>query len=41
MISSGKIDWAQLVADGERLGIGIENEEEIFRQEFARGGVNR
>jgi len=41
MISSGKIDWPQLVANGERLGIGIENEEEIFRQEFARGGVNR
>jgi tetratricopeptide (TPR) repeat protein len=41
MISSGKIDWPQLVANGERLGIGIENEEEIFRQDFARGGVNR
>jgi tetratricopeptide (TPR) repeat protein len=38
MISSGNINWPQLVADGERLGIGIENEEEIFRQEFARRG---
>jgi tetratricopeptide (TPR) repeat protein len=37
MISSGKIDWPQLIADGERLGIGIENEEEIYRDEYARG----
>jgi tetratricopeptide (TPR) repeat protein len=37
MISSGKIDWPQLVSDGEKLGIGIEQEEEIFRDEFARG----
>ena len=36
MISSGKIDWPQLVADGERLGIGIEKEEDIFREEFGR-----
>ena len=36
MISSGKIDWPQLVADGERFGIGIENEEEIYRDEYAR-----
>ena len=31
MISSGKIDWAQLIADGERLGIRIENEEDYYR----------
>src|SRR5215470_12967365 len=36
MISSGKIDWPQLVANGERLGIGIEKEEDIFREEFGR-----
>jgi len=36
MISSGKIDWPQLVANGERLGIGIEQEEEYFRDEYAR-----
>src|ERR1700757_180678 len=36
MISSGKIDWPQLAADGERLGIGIEQEEENFRNFFAR-----
>jgi tetratricopeptide (TPR) repeat protein len=36
MISSGKIDWPQLTADGERLGIGIEQEEENFRNFFAR-----
>jgi tetratricopeptide (TPR) repeat protein len=31
MISSGKINWAQLIADGERLGIRIENEEDYYR----------
>jgi len=36
MISSGKINWPQLVSDGERLGIGIEKEEDIFREEFGR-----
>jgi tetratricopeptide (TPR) repeat protein len=36
MISSGKIDWPQLVAGGEKLGIGIEQEEEYFRDEYAR-----
>ena len=36
MISSGKIDWPQLVADGERVGMGIEKEEDIFREEFGR-----
>src|SRR6266536_3341243 len=28
MISSGKVDWPQLIANGERLGIRIENEED-------------
>ena len=37
MISSGKIDWPQLIADGERLGIGIEQEEQDFRVENSRG----
>jgi tetratricopeptide (TPR) repeat protein len=36
MISSGTINWAQLVADGEKVGIGIEQEEEYFRDEYAR-----
>jgi tetratricopeptide (TPR) repeat protein len=41
MISSDKIDWPQLVAGGERVGLAIEREEEIFRDEFARrGGSN-
>jgi tetratricopeptide (TPR) repeat protein len=31
MISSGKINWPQLIADGENLGIAIEQEEEDFR----------
>jgi tetratricopeptide (TPR) repeat protein len=39
MISSGKIDWPQLTADGERLGIGVEQEEENFRNFFARRGL--
>jgi tetratricopeptide (TPR) repeat protein len=39
MISSGKIDWAQLIADGERLGIRIENEEDYYRvQNYRRRG---
>jgi len=37
MISSGKIGWPQLIADGERLGIGIEQEEQDFRVENSRG----
>ena len=37
MISSGKIDWPQLIADGERLGIGIEQEEQDFRVANSRG----
>ena len=31
MISSGKIDWPKLIADGERLGIAVEQEEQNFR----------
>ena len=38
MISSDKIDWPQLVAGGERVGLAIEREEEIFRDEFSRRG---
>jgi tetratricopeptide (TPR) repeat protein len=33
MISSGNIDWPQLIADGERLGIRIEEEEDKARQQ--------
>jgi tetratricopeptide (TPR) repeat protein len=40
MISSGKIDWAQLIADGERLGIRIENEEDYYRVQNYRYGGN-
>jgi tetratricopeptide (TPR) repeat protein len=36
MISSGKIDWPQLIADGEALGIGIEQEEDDFRVQSLR-----
>jgi hypothetical protein len=36
MISSGKIDWPQLIADGESLGIGIEQEEDDFRVQSLR-----
>jgi tetratricopeptide (TPR) repeat protein len=39
MISSGKINWAQLIADGEQLGIRIENEEDYYRvQNYTRYG---
>jgi hypothetical protein len=31
MISSGKIDWPKLIADRERLGIAVEQEEDNFR----------
>ena len=31
MISSGKINWSQLIANGENLGIAIEQEEDDFR----------
>jgi tetratricopeptide (TPR) repeat protein len=37
MISSGKIDWPKLIADGERLGIAIEQEEQNFRVQSLRG----
>jgi len=36
MIASGKIDWSQLIADGEALGIGIEQEEDDFRVQVLR-----
>jgi hypothetical protein len=36
MISSGKIDWPNLIADGERLGIAIEQEEDNFRVQNVR-----
>jgi tetratricopeptide (TPR) repeat protein len=32
MISSGKIDWPKLIADGEALGIRIEREDDMYRQ---------
>ena len=31
MISSGNVDWAKLIADGERLGIAVEQEEQNFQ----------
>ena len=34
MISSGNIDWPKLVADGESLGIAIEQEDDKFRQQI-------
>jgi len=37
MISSGKIDWPKLIADGERLGIAIEQEEQNFRVQYLKG----
>ena len=40
MISSGKIDWAQLIAGGERLGIRIESEEDYYRVQNYRYGGN-
>jgi hypothetical protein len=30
MISSGNVDWPKLIADGERLGIAVEQEEQNF-----------
>ena len=33
MISSGNIDWTQLIADGESLGLRIEQEEDKARQQ--------
>ena len=31
MISSGNIDWPRLVSDGERLGIAIEQQDDLYR----------
>ena len=36
MISSGKIDWRRLIANGENLGIGIEQEEDNYRVQNLR-----
>ena len=37
MMSSGKIDWPKLIADGERLGIAVVQEEMNFRVQSLRG----
>ena len=37
MMSSGKIDWPKLIADGERLGITVVQEEQSFRVQNLRG----
>jgi len=37
MISSGKLDWPKLIADGERLGIAVEQEEQNFRVQNLKG----
>ena len=37
MISSGNIDWPKLIADGERLGIAVEREEDNFRVQYLKG----
>lgn len=37
MMSSGKIDWPKLIADGERLGITVIQEEQNFRVQNLRG----
>jgi tetratricopeptide (TPR) repeat protein len=37
MISSGNIDWPKLIADGERLGITMEQEEDNFRVQYLKG----
>jgi tetratricopeptide (TPR) repeat protein len=34
MISSGKVDWPRLFAYGESVGLGVEQQEETFRQLF-------
>jgi tetratricopeptide (TPR) repeat protein len=34
MISSGNIDWSKLLFDGESVGIGMERQEQTFRQQF-------
>jgi tetratricopeptide (TPR) repeat protein len=40
MISSGNINWPQLVSDGEALGMRVEREEDYFRQDQT-AGLNR
>ena len=37
MMSGGKIDWPKLIADGERLGIAVVQEEQNFRVQSLRG----
>src|SRR5215510_13861078 len=37
MISSGKVDWPKLIAAGERLGIQVEQQEQIVRVQSAGG----
>ena len=37
MMSSGKIDWPRLIADAERLGIAVVQEEMNFRVQNVRG----
>jgi hypothetical protein len=37
MMSSGKVDWPKLIADGERLGIKVVQEEQNFRVQSLRG----
>jgi len=37
MISSGNIDWPRLIANGQRLGIAVEQEEQNFRVQHLRG----
>jgi len=38
MISSGKIDWPKLIAAAERLGIQVEQQEQIVRVQSGGGG---
>ena len=32
MISSGKVEWSRLIADGESVGLGVAQQQETFRQ---------
>ncbi len=32
MISSGKVEWPRLIADGESVGLGVAQQQETFRQ---------
>ena len=34
MISSGKVEWPRLIADGESVGLGVAQQQETFRQLF-------